>query len=245
MESQMIPVIEIDVQIPSPLPACTMPTEEEISEEGFGFFRGTWYIGHVSTADAQSTLREESELIRVLDDSASSPEEFEELASAIEGNDIDGLPEPLREVALDHGVGQLLDEDLAPLDGLEIGVAGITHALSSIRCLTAASCRSHISSHNWSDCPVVFFAAPAWRLELLAELIAAAGCGLEADRGMLSIVAPSILHMHALAQSIVAERRRFRRKPDHWRAPKASHPPPQSQLELSDGRWMSQRRGGR
>ncbi len=116
--------------------------------------------------------------------------------------------------------------------GLEIGVAGITHALSAIRCLTAASCRSHISSHSWSDCPVVFFAAPAWRLELLAELIAAARCGLRADRNMLSIVAPSITHMHGLAQSIVAERGRFRRKPDHWRSRLLSHRPPQTQLEL-------------
>lgn len=228
----MIPVVEIDAHVPSPLPACTMPTEEEISEEGFGFFRGAWYIGHVSTADAQLTLRVEAELIRVLDACASSPEEFEELASAIEGNDIDGLPDALREAAMDHGVEQLLDEDLAPLDGLEIGVAGLTHALSSIRCLTAASCRSHVGSHSWSDCPAVFFAAPAWRLELLAELIAAAGCGLEADRGMVLIVAPSILHMHALAQSIVVQRRRFRRKPDNWRAPRLSRPPRQSQLEL-------------
>ena len=44
-------------------------------------------------------------------------------ASAIEGNDIDGLPDGLREAAMDHGVEQLLDEDLAPLDGLGIGVA--------------------------------------------------------------------------------------------------------------------------
>ncbi len=228
----MIPIVRIDAEIPSPLPECTMPTEEEISEEGFGFFRGTWYIGSVSIADAQFTLRDEAALIRLLDAVASSPDEFEELAAAIEGNDVDGLPESPRLAAIDHGVEGLVDEDLAPLDGLEIGVAGITHALSAIRCLTAASCRSHISSHSWSDCPVVFFAAPAWRLELLAELIAAARCGLRADRNMLSIVAPSITHMHGLAQSIVAERGRFRRKPDHWRSRLLSHRPPQTQLEL-------------
>jgi hypothetical protein len=67
-------------------------------------------------------LREEADLIRVLHACTSSPEEFEELASAIEGNDIDGLPDGLREAAMNHGVEQLLDEDLAPLDGLEIGV---------------------------------------------------------------------------------------------------------------------------
>lgn len=86
-------------------------------------------------------------------------------------------------------------------------------------CLTAASCRWHSRDRSWSDCPVVFFAAPAWRLELLAELIAGAGCGLVADRGMLTIYAPSIVQMHALGERVVAERGRFRRKPDHWRTP--------------------------
>jgi hypothetical protein len=76
-------------------------------------------------------------------------------------------------------------------------------------------------------------------LELLAELISAAGCGLEADRGMLVIVAPSILQMHALGQSIVNERRRFRRKPDHRRTSSASRPPAHAQLELpfDNGSW--------
>jgi hypothetical protein len=119
-----------------------------------------------------------------------------------------------------------------PLDGLEIGVAGLAHALASVGCLTAASCRSHVSDRSWSDCPVVFFAAPAWRLELLADLIAAAGCGLEADRGMLPIVAPSIVHMHALGEKIVAERGSFRRKPDHWRSPRRSERLSQPQLDL-------------
>jgi hypothetical protein len=228
----MIPVIEIDVQIPSPLPRCTMPTAEEIGEEGLGFFRGRWFIGRVSTADAQATLREEAELLQSLDHAASSPEDFEELASAIETNAVNNVSDRLRSAATEHGIEEHLDEELAPLGGLEIGVAGVTHALSSIGCLTAASCRSHIGAHSWSDCPVVFFAAPPWRLELLAELISAAGCGLEADRGMLVIVAPSILQMHALGQSIVNERRRFRRKPDHWRTNSASRPRAHAQLEL-------------
>jgi hypothetical protein len=55
--------------------------------------------------------------------------------------------------------------------------------------------------------------------DLDAELIADAGCGLVADRGMLAIYAPSIVHMHALGEQIVAERGCFRRKPDHWRTP--------------------------
>ena len=36
---------------------------------------------------------------------------------------------------------------------------------------------------------------------------------------MLAIYAPSIIQMHALGERIIAERERFRRKPDHWRTP--------------------------
>jgi hypothetical protein len=54
---------------------------------------------------------------------------------------------------------------------------------------------------------------------VVAELIAGAGCGLSADRGILAIYARSIVRMHALGERIVAERERFRRKPDHWRTP--------------------------
>jgi hypothetical protein len=38
--------------------------------------------------DAQATLREGAELLQILDHAASSPEDFEELASAIETNDV-------------------------------------------------------------------------------------------------------------------------------------------------------------
>jgi hypothetical protein len=101
----------------------------------------------------------------------------------------------------------------------ELGVAGVAYALGSVGCLTAASCRWHSRDRSWSDCPVVFFVAPKWRLELVAELIDDAGCGLVADRGMLAIHAQSIVEMHTLGERVVAERERFRRKPDHGRAP--------------------------
>jgi hypothetical protein len=196
-----------------------MPDPEEVSEEGFGGFRNTWYVGQVTKAAAETMLRDEAELMRIVDVVAATAEEFEELASAIEGCDIKSLAGPLREAAMREGLAGFVDDELAPLDGLEIGVAGLAYALGSVGCLTAASCRWHIRDRSWSDCPIVLFAAPAWRLELLAELIAGAGCGLVADRGMLAIYAPSIVQMHALGERIVAERGRLRRKPDHWRTP--------------------------
>jgi len=209
-----------------------MPDPEEISEEGFGGFRDTWYIGHVAKADLEAILHEEAELMRIVDAVAATLDEFEELASAIEGCDVESLSDQLHEAATKEGLAAFFDEEIAPLDGLELGVVGLAYALGSVGCRTAASCRSHIGDRSWSDVPVVFFAAPQWRLELLADLIAAAGCGLVAGRGMLEIVAPSIRNMHALAETIAAQRKRFRRKPDHWRAPSERRDNLDDQLEL-------------
>jgi hypothetical protein len=212
----MIPVTDILPDVPSRLPTCKMPSSDEISDEGFGYFRGTWFIGRVSVEEARSIVSVEAELIQLLDRVASSANQFELLASAIERQDVDQLPDGLHSRALENGLRRFVTggEDHHPLDGLEIGVAGLVYALSALRCLTAASCRSHVTSRSWSDCPVVFFAARAWRIEVLAGLIAAEGCGLRQDRGMLTVYGPSIQDTHRLAQRILVERAGFRKTRD-------------------------------
>jgi len=196
-----------------------MPTRDEITEEGFGFFRGTWNMGRVTVAEAQNTVCEEATIIDAVDELSTTAEDFERLASALESRDPADLSEQLLVAVRQTVLTPYLDDDndALTLDGLEVGVAGLTHALSAVRCLTAASCRSHAADHSWSDCPVVFFAAPEWRVELLAALISEAGCGLEADRDMLKIYAASIRDTHHLAKRILSERGRFRQKPTHWR----------------------------
>jgi hypothetical protein len=229
----MIPAAEVIPEIASPLPACGMPSPDEISDEGFGFFRGAWWIGRVSVKEAESTVHQEGELIDLIDQIASTPEEFELLASSIEGQDPDVLPDHLRTAALGAGLARfLVDEDFAPLDGLEIGVAGLTHTMSAIGCLTAASCRWHIDPRSWSDCPVIFFAAPPWRVELLAELVASEACGLGSDRGLLTVYGQSISNMHSLAERILSERGRFRKMPDRWRRRPRPRRSGESQLTL-------------
>jgi hypothetical protein len=214
-----------------------MPSADQITEEGFGFFRGAWFIGRVPVREAEQTVREEAAIIAWLDAVASTAEDFEVLATAIEAADLELVPEPLRRVAVDAEIDEhIRDPEDAPLDGLEIGVAGLTHALSAIRCLTAASCRSHVGDRTWSDCPVVFFAAPAWRVEILADLISIEGCGLEAGRGMLEVYGSSIGAMNRLGSRILSERKRFRRRPRDTR-PAARDPRPEHvQTELFPSR---------
>jgi hypothetical protein len=233
----MIPIADIQPEVPSPLPTCRMPSSDEITEDGFGYFRGTWFIGHVPVIEAQVAVREEGGIMDWLDEVATNPDEFERLASAIEIQDEAALTEPLLTRALTHGLGQLVttNEEDPPLGDLEVGVAGLVHALSTIRCLTAASCRSHMTDQSWSPCPVVLFAAPPWRVELLAQLIIAEGCGLglDLDRDLLTVYGASIRDTHRLAERIVVERKRFRRMPDKWRS--RSHMlqlPPHRQLDI-------------
>jgi hypothetical protein len=86
-----------------------MPSPEEISEEGFGFFRGTWFIGHVPVRAAQATVAEEAAIIDWLDHVAKTPEEYEQLAAAIESQDSEMLERPLGTSAA--GPGRFIDDD--------------------------------------------------------------------------------------------------------------------------------------
>lgn len=98
-------------------------------------------------------------------------------------------------------------EDGSPLDALELGVAGLSYALTSVGCFTSASCRSHYSDHSWSDRPVVFFAAERPTVHWLTSLVRQSGCGFangsgRADRLMI-VEAPSITNLMDLASRIV------------------------------------------
>lgn len=215
----MIPVSDVTPAVPSPIPTCAMPRSDEITQEGFGYFRGAWHIGRVRIRDAEAVVRHEAEILEWLDQVASDAQRFELLASAIERADADLVPDSLRTAAVQNGLDRFVvgDSDVDPLAGLEIGVAGLSHALSTVGCLTAASCRCHATSSSWSDCPVVFFAAPAWRVQLLADLVSSERCGLGEDRDMLTVYGASVRDMHHLAQRILVERGRFRRIPDRSR----------------------------
>jgi hypothetical protein len=201
-----------------------MPARDEISEEGFGYFRGTWFIGRVLLRDAIPVLSQETEIIDWLDTVANDPLEFETLALAIERGDTEPLDGSLGKKAAEAGAARFLvqEDEPLPLVDLEVGVAGLTCALSAVGCLTAASCRAHTGPRSWSDCPVVFFAAPMWRVEILGQLISSEGCGLEAERGMLSVYGRSVRDTHRLGERIIEERRTLRKIPG--RAASDRHP---------------------
>ena len=141
----MIPVADVRPEIPSPLPEAGVPKSDEISEEGFGWFRSTWFLGHVPIDEAAEVLAEEARLMAWLDDVAETGDEFEALATTIEHTEFADMPLSLRDRAMRAGLESVMapPDEFASLGGLEIGVAGLVHAQSAAGCLTAASCRSH------------------------------------------------------------------------------------------------------
>jgi hypothetical protein len=231
----MIPTYDVTPVVPSPLPACDMPKHDDISEEGFGGFRGTWFIGRAHMRGAEETLRRETEVLDWLDRVSRDADMFEKLALAIENQDADVFSDDAVTQDVRDGLNELAvpPSEFDPLGGLEVGVAGLSVALSAVGCLTAASCRSHATENSWSDCPVVFFSAHAWRVEQFAGLIAAQDCGLDSDRGMLTIYGASVRDTHRLAEQILADRARIWRRPEHlrrFRAPRQGF----TQMELGD-----------
>jgi len=91
--------------------------------------------------------------------------------------------------------------------GLELGVGGLTHALSAVGLVPVASCRSHASEYSWSDAPVVFFATDRRRALILQRLVAEHRCGLDHDEvdrpHFMIITAPDVRTMNLLATGVL------------------------------------------
>jgi hypothetical protein len=202
--------ISIDPTLPERL-TFWVPEPEDIDEEGFGFLRGTWAITDVTADEATAVTEAERAIVEDLNDLAKDFLTFDKLAGAVErgwAEDIDALDlEPAQKSRL----ARLLDPELdgyAPLEGLEVGVAGLVMALAAGGMYPAASCRSHPDSYSWSDRPVVLFAADRQRALEVSRLVERSRCGFAVDDArpeLLVIEARSIIHTMRLAESILAQ----------------------------------------
>jgi hypothetical protein len=220
LEPPVIPVVDIEVDPSFPANvALGLPPEDEIDEEGYGFFRGVWDIGDVSHEEAVAMVKEERHLSNLVDRAALTHVDFEAIANALESNDPDSLPAGFVAEHPESEIVELVGDGYTaePLLGsLELGVAGLSYALTSIGCFTAASCRSHLSDHSWSPRPVVYFAAERPTVHWLTPLVRDTGCGFDdgSSHGRLLIVeAPSITNFMDLASRILGQvERQFPRR---------------------------------
>ncbi|MEU4548293.1 hypothetical protein [Nonomuraea dietziae] len=177
--------------------------------QSLGYFHDTWSIRDVSTKSAFEILRTEIGLARLVDEAARDQREFEILAEAVESPSVENADR----VEFGHVSSELMDEicsDVPPgLESLELGVAGLVHALATYGCLPAASCRGHIYDpprRPWSEAPVVYFAVDKERAHRLVPLVRASGCGFNFDPerpNLILIEAPSIIETMLLAENIL------------------------------------------
>jgi hypothetical protein len=207
----MIPRLSFDPEphLPEEVSFWRPPPGPDGEAYGLGYFQDTWPISDVTTDLAFSVLCTELHLARLVDQSARDAREFEVLASAVEHPS----SEYADQVEFAHVSADLMAEitdDFPPeLEGLELGVAGLVHALAVHGCLPAASCRGHFpepSEPRWSERPVVFIGADRELAEQLVPLVRVSGCGFTFDENrpkLIVVEPPSIVESMQLAERVL------------------------------------------
>lgn len=187
--------VHVDSRLPSEA-SYWMPAPEELEEEDqLGDFHDAWLI-ETDIDEAEAVVAAEVEAIKYIDENSSSPEGFDDLAARFEFECPDAPS--------DEAPGFFSSHAWSGVEGLELGVAGISYALNVVGAVTAASCRGHSAAHRqWSEYPVVIFAIDRERAALLERLAERTGCGFEIGEGrpqFLAMYAASITDLMALAR---------------------------------------------
>jgi hypothetical protein len=203
--------ISLHAEIPSTASFWT-PSPDDVGEYGgLGFFDNVWAIDDATADKAHDMLHKDRSLCQLISHLAEDESQFDTLANAVETGVADDSAEiqPSQLAALRPYL-----TEVAALEGLEIGVAGLVYALSAAGTYTEASCRGHPGRHAWSNCPVVLVALDRPRAEILQPLIENSNCGFEIDQlrpDLLSIVSQTIEATLALGEAVVGRLNVFRR----------------------------------
>jgi hypothetical protein len=205
--------IELNAELPSTAEFWA-PGPDDIDEEGFGYFRDVWPIVGVPEDEARQMLRKDRVASSFVSELASTEAEFDAIARVLET----GVSEYAEDLsaAKRAALGPYIaadEDDPVPLDGLDVGVAGLVYALSAAGAYPAASCRGHHQNHSWSDVPVVLFAIDQCRANVLVSLVEDAGCGFVMDPArpeLLVVCSTSIEGTIALAEAVIGKLPEFR-----------------------------------
>jgi hypothetical protein len=139
-------------------------------------------------------------------------EESSVLERAARSTARDGIQEIIDAIDDDDGVE--LAEFMMAFHGLDVGVAGLSLALSAARAATFYSCSSGIDSYHHAEYPMVGVVPGIERAKLIAEMAERADCGIGQERERWYIYARSVSAMHALAQLVLAQREAFDALPE-------------------------------
>jgi hypothetical protein len=185
----VIPALDCDVSVDARVGQSWLPEAEDVwSADGYGGgFHDSWSMAGASYDEAEDIIRLEDRFLKSIDAASSDAATYEAACQSVE------FP----------------DDDMSPLRGLELGVAGIVYALNAAGMPTAASSRWH-DGGGWSPYPVVYFVAENDRAMLLVDLIDGTKCGFCLDDGRLYMIwAASVTSLHEMARRLVAARGRF------------------------------------
>ncbi|MFE9238059.1 hypothetical protein [Streptomyces sp. NPDC007007] len=153
-------------------------------------------LGLPSWADAEQCLAREA---AVLEEATSSdaPDGVEEYLDAILESD-------------DLGYFDLM----CVLQGNDVGVAGLSLALSAARTATFYSCSGGVDNNHHASYPMVGVVPDAVRGALITELAKLADCGIDQQLGRWYLYGRSVTALHALGLAIVKHRSAFDAMPD-------------------------------
>lgn len=205
----MIPLTRIEPCFEVPTGA-RLPDEDEVSEEGFGFFRGVWLIGRTPADEIDAIAAWETGAVDAVSRCASTPEDFDRIARVLEDQTFDEPVDLERDYDfLTPGVRSILEPHLADaaemLDGLDLGMASLVLVLNTAGFMTAASCRGHVGSTAWTESPVVHLAGERGHLLALRDDVLAVGGGLERSgngKGLVRLCLPSVSSAMELAHRV-------------------------------------------
>jgi hypothetical protein len=213
----MIPTSSLSGSVTIPDEATFwMPRPEDIGDDGIGVYvHDTWLIKDVPVREARRLRQEERSVAEVVGHLATTAEDFDRLASAVEeGYGSGELDEDYSLTAAERAVFDkfLTKGEITPLNALELGVAGLVYALATVRIIPVASCRGHPGGRAWSEVPVVLFATTEYRARALQSLVEVTGCefaipAVEPD--LLAVMGRSILDTMALADAVLKSRHTF------------------------------------
>lgn len=165
-------------------------TAEEVAN-GFTEHHEYHCLGLPSWAEAEECLEREAE---VLERAASSDAP-------------DGVEEFLDETRETDDLGYF--DLMCVLQGNDVGVAGLSLALSAARTATFYSCSGGIDHRHHAEHPLVGVAPDPERGALIIELAKLAGCGVDQRGGRWYLYGRSVTDLHALGRAIVEHREAF------------------------------------
>lgn len=187
----MIPDFEVEIAHNYELAGLEGDLTAEEVAHGFTEHHGYHCLGLPSWAEAEECLEREGE---VLERAASSDAP-------------DGVEELLDETRETDDLGYF--DLMSVLHGNDVGVAGLSLALSAARTATFYSCSGDLGHRHHADHPMVGVAPDPERGALIIELAKLAGCGVTQHWGRWYLYSRSVNDLHALGRAIVERREAF------------------------------------